>query len=70
MQFVFINESPFYKIAQMSDTECKYLLTITYRVFYCIENDFIFILRIIAKKDADKIFKALKNSEFPPDILQ
>lgn len=42
----------------------------SFRVFYGIENDIVFILRIIAKKDADKILNALKNIEFPPDIPQ
>ncbi len=42
----------------------------SFRVFYGIENDIVFILRIIAKKDADKILKALKNIKFPPDIPQ
>jgi mRNA-degrading endonuclease RelE of RelBE toxin-antitoxin system len=42
----------------------------SFRVFYGIENNIVFILRIIAKKDADKILKALRNIEFPPDIPQ
>ncbi|MCK5146909.1 type II toxin-antitoxin system RelE/ParE family toxin [bacterium] len=40
----------------------------SYRLFYGIEKETIFILRIISKKDADKIITHLRKSEFPPDI--
>jgi mRNA-degrading endonuclease RelE of RelBE toxin-antitoxin system len=40
----------------------------SYRVFYGIEKDTIFILRIIAKKDADKIISHIRKIDFPPDI--
>jgi mRNA-degrading endonuclease RelE of RelBE toxin-antitoxin system len=36
------------------------------RVFYGIDNDIIFVLRIISKKNADKILKSISKSEFPP----
>ena len=40
----------------------------SFRIFYGIQNDIIFILRVISKKDADKIIKSLKTLEFPPKI--
>ena len=40
----------------------------SFRVFYGIENNNIFILRLISKKDADKILKNLRNFDFPQDI--
>ena len=40
----------------------------SFRVFYGIEKNNIFILRIISKKDADKILKNLRNTDFPPNI--
>lgn len=42
----------------------------SFGVFYGIGKDIIFILRIISKKDADKILKSIKDIEFPPDIPQ
>ena len=35
-------------------------------VFYGIQKETVFILRIISKKDADKILKRLKDFEFHP----
>ena len=40
----------------------------SYRLFYGIEKETIFILRIIAKKDADKIISRIRKTDFPPDI--
>ena len=40
----------------------------SYRIFYGIEKDTIFILRIIAKKDADKIISRIRKIDFPPDV--
>ena len=40
----------------------------SYRLFYGIDKDIIFVLRIISKKDADKIISRLRSSEFPPGI--
>lgn len=40
----------------------------SFRVFYGIDNNNIFILRIISKKDVDKILKNLRNIDFPPHI--
>ena len=40
----------------------------TFRLFYGIEKNIVFVLRIISRKDADKIIKSIKKSEFPPDI--
>jgi mRNA-degrading endonuclease RelE of RelBE toxin-antitoxin system len=54
---------PCYRLRIDTDTH-------SFRVFYGIENGIVFILRIITKKDADKILKALKNIEFPPDVFQ
>ena len=40
----------------------------SYRLFYGIDKEIIFILRIISKKDADKIISRLRKTEFPPNI--
>ena len=40
----------------------------SFRVFYGIENNIIFMLRIISKKDVDKILKNLRNIALPPNI--
>ena len=39
----------------------------SFRVFYGVNHDIVLILRVVSKKDADKIFKGLKDIEFPPD---
>jgi len=39
----------------------------SYRLFYGIDKDIIYILRIISKKDADKIISRLRSTEFPPE---
>ncbi len=41
----------------------------SYRVFFGIEKDIIFVLGIVSKKNAEKILKNLKNIEFPPEII-
>jgi hypothetical protein len=41
----------------------------SYRVFFGIEKDIIFVLGIVSKKDAEKILKNLKNIEFPPEMM-
>lgn len=38
------------------------------RVFYGIKNEIVLILRIISKKDADKVLKRIKDSKVPPEI--
>jgi len=40
----------------------------SFRLFYGIDGNNIFILRIIAKKDAEKIIKRIRKIDFPPDI--
>jgi len=40
----------------------------SFRVFYGIDHSIIFVLRIVSKKNADKIIKIIKKSSFPPDI--
>jgi len=40
----------------------------TFRVFYGIKHEVIFILCIVTKKDAEKILKNLKNVKFPSNI--
>jgi len=42
----------------------------SFRIFYGIEKETIFILCGISRKDADKILKSIKNIEFPRDIPQ
>lgn len=39
----------------------------SYRLFYGIDKNIVFILRIVAKKDADKIIQGIRQSDFPPD---
>jgi len=39
----------------------------SYRLFYDIDNDIVYVLRIISKKDADKIIHNIKHIDFPPD---
>jgi mRNA-degrading endonuclease RelE of RelBE toxin-antitoxin system len=39
----------------------------SYRIFYGIDKDIIFILRIISKKDADKIISRLRKIDSPPE---
>jgi mRNA-degrading endonuclease RelE of RelBE toxin-antitoxin system len=40
----------------------------TFRVFYGIKHEIIFILCIVTKKDTEKILKNLKNIKFPPNL--
>jgi mRNA-degrading endonuclease RelE of RelBE toxin-antitoxin system len=40
----------------------------TFRVFYGIKHEIIFILCIVAKKDAERVLKNLKNVKFPPNF--
>jgi mRNA-degrading endonuclease RelE of RelBE toxin-antitoxin system len=39
----------------------------SYRIFYGIDHNIVLILRIVSKKDTDKILKGLKDIDFPPD---
>lgn len=39
----------------------------SFRVFYGIDQNIAFILRVVSKRDADKILKSLKDIEFPSD---
>jgi len=39
----------------------------SYRLFYGIDNDKIYVLRIIPKKEADKIIQRIRHIDFPPD---
>lgn len=41
----------------------------SYRVFFGIEKDKIFVLSIVSKKNIEKILKNLRNIEFPPEII-
>ena len=41
----------------------------SYRLFYGIEKEIIYVLRIISKKDAAKIIKNIKKIDFPPPQL-
>ena len=38
------------------------------RVFYGVKNELVFILRIISKKDADKVLNRIKDSKVSPEI--
>lgn len=39
----------------------------SYRIFYGIEKNIVYILRIISRKDADRIIKSIRKIDFPPD---
>ena len=39
----------------------------SYRLFYGIDKDIIYVLRVISKKDADKIIQRIKHIDFPPE---
>ena len=36
------------------------------RLFYGINKDIVYVLRIVSKKDADKIIKSIRKTDFPP----
>ena len=42
----------------------------SFRLFYGIEQNVVYVLRIVPKKDSEKIIKSIKKSDFPPDIPQ
>ena len=42
--------------------------TDSFRVFYGIDQGTIIVLRIVSKKNADKIIKSIRKLNFPPDI--
>ncbi|MBN2419946.1 MAG: type II toxin-antitoxin system RelE/ParE family toxin [Deltaproteobacteria bacterium] len=39
----------------------------SYRLFYGIDENIVFVLRIISKKYSDKIIDRIRNIEFPPE---
>ncbi|MFQ5629660.1 MAG: type II toxin-antitoxin system RelE/ParE family toxin [bacterium] len=39
----------------------------SFRLFYGIERNIVYVLKIVSKKDADKIIKSLRKIDFPPD---
>lgn len=39
----------------------------SYRLFYGIDENKLFVLRIISKKDADKIIDRIRHLDFPPE---
>ena len=39
----------------------------SYRLFYGIDEKIIYVLRVISKKDADKIINRIKHIDFPPE---
>ena len=39
----------------------------SYRLFYGIDENIVYVLRIISKKDADKIINRIRHIEFPPE---
>ena len=39
----------------------------SFRLFYGIDRDVIYVLRIVSKKEADRIIKNLRRTPFPPD---
>jgi mRNA-degrading endonuclease RelE of RelBE toxin-antitoxin system len=39
----------------------------SYRLFYGIDENIVYVLRIISKKSADKIINRIRNLDFPPE---
>jgi len=39
----------------------------SYRLFYGIDGNIVYVLRVISKKDADKIINRIRRIEFPPE---
>ena len=39
----------------------------SFRLFYGIHKEFIYVLRIISKKDADNIIQRIRHIDFPPE---
>ena len=39
----------------------------SYRMFYGIEHDVVYVLRIISRKDFERITKSIRKIDFPPD---
>ena len=39
----------------------------SYRLFYGIDENVVYVLRIVSKKYADKIIKRIHNIDFPPE---
>ena len=42
-------------------------LSDSYRLFYGIDENIVFVLRIISKKYADKIIDRIRDTDFPPE---
>lgn len=40
----------------------------SFRLFYGIHKNVIYVLRIVSKKDADKIIRKIRRIDFPPDV--
>lgn len=40
----------------------------TFRLFYGIDKNIIYVLRIVSKKDAEKILRDIRNIDFPPEL--
>lgn len=40
----------------------------SFRVFYDISHERVFILRVLSEKEAEKVLKGLRTLKFPPDI--
>jgi len=43
------------------------LKTDSFKLFYGIEKNVVYVLRIVSKKDTDKIIKRIRKIDFPPD---
>ena len=40
----------------------------SFRLFYGIEKEIVFVLKIVSKKDADKVMRTIRKIDFPPNI--
>jgi len=40
----------------------------SFRLFYGVYKNVVYVLRIVSNKDADKIIKKIRRIDFPPDV--
>jgi len=40
----------------------------SYRVFYGIDDKIVYVLRIVSKKDAERIIRTIRSIDFPPGV--
>ena len=40
----------------------------SFRLFYGIEKEIVFLLKIVSKKDADRVMRTIRKIDFPPNV--